>query len=185
MFMRRVFPRERGRDLPTLPGFGVWVNGQNPDGNDKRPEYAVPQVQGPVRSTASAATVQREQVQPDTRPVGAGKSRPPDTEKRMSIRSLAGLLLILATCPLAAHAADPPEYPDHTDLSHFLDGAGEQCPIRAVADWQVRRRHVVANLERVLGPLPGRDRRVPLDVKVVGEVRVGNLLRRSLTFQSD
>ena len=36
-----------------------------------------------------------------------------------------------------------------------------------------------------MGPLPGSANRVPLDVRVVEETRVGTLLRRKLTYQSD
>lgn len=86
---------------------------------------------------------------------------------------------------LAGHASPPVDYPDHTDLSHYRDDGGTVHPVRTVADWQVRRRHIVANLQRVLGPLPGPQRRVPLDVKVVEETRVGALVRRRITYQSD
>ena len=54
-----------------------------------------------------------------------------------------------------------------------------------MADWEVRRRHVLANVQRVMGPFPSQLRRVPLDVKVIEEKRVGNLIRRKLSFQSD
>ncbi len=78
-----------------------------------------------------------------------------------------------------------PEYPDHTDLTKVRDRAGVLRPIQSVADWQLRRQHVLASMERVMGALPGPVRRVPLDVKVLDEVKVGTLLRRKITFQSD
>lgn len=77
------------------------------------------------------------------------------------------------------------EYPDHTDLSHYRDRDGKQYPITRVADWNIRRQHVVENLQRVLGPLPSPMRRVPVDVKTLEEKRVGSLLRRKITYQSD
>jgi dienelactone hydrolase len=76
-------------------------------------------------------------------------------------------------------------YPDHTDLSHYRDEDGKPHPIKSVADWERRRRHIRQNIERVMGPLPGQARRVPLTVKIVDEVRVGDLVRRKITFQSD
>ena len=33
-----------------------------------------------------------------------------------------------------------------------------------------------------MGPLPGDDKRVPLDVRQVEELRVGKLLRRKITY---
>jgi dienelactone hydrolase len=77
----------------------------------------------------------------------------------------------------------PISYPDPTDLSHYRDLGGQKHPIRTRADWEVRRRHVLDNVQRVMGPLPSR--RVPLDVKIVEEKRVGDLVRRKLTYQSD
>lgn len=78
-----------------------------------------------------------------------------------------------------------PEYPDHTDLSHYLDEKGNPHPLQNVADWKVRRRHIVESIERVMGPLPGPEQRVPLQVKVIEEKRAGTLVRRAITFQSD
>ena len=77
------------------------------------------------------------------------------------------------------------EYPDHTDLSHYRDREGRQHPIKSAADWQIRRGHIITNIERVMGPLPGPRRRVPLDVKILEEKRVGALIRRKITYQSD
>jgi dienelactone hydrolase len=76
-------------------------------------------------------------------------------------------------------------YPDHTDLSHYRDREGRKHAIRTPADWEIRRRHVVENMQRVMGPFPAKKWRVPLDVKLVEEKRVGELVRRKLTYQSD
>src|SRR5690349_19483446 len=86
----------------------------------------------------------------------------------------------------AAHAQTPvPEYPDHTDLSHYRDAGGQTRPIKTVADWNIRRQHIISHLERVMGPLPDLVRRVPLQVKVLDEKRVGSLVRKTITYQSD
>ncbi|MCE9531092.1 MAG: alpha/beta fold hydrolase [Planctomycetes bacterium] len=81
--------------------------------------------------------------------------------------------------------APPVAYPDHTDVAHYRDREDRKQPIRTVADWEIRRQHVVANVERVMGQFPSQMRRVPLDVKVVEEKRVGDLIRRKVTYQSD
>ncbi len=78
-----------------------------------------------------------------------------------------------------------PPYPDHTDLRTYRDTAGKDHPIKTKADWAIRRQHVVEGLERVTGPLPSPLRRVPLNIKVVGEQKVGDLVRRQITYQSD
>ncbi|MBM3993006.1 MAG: DUF2920 family protein [Planctomycetes bacterium] len=78
-----------------------------------------------------------------------------------------------------------PSYSDHTNLSTYRDRDGKDRPIKTLDDWQIRRRHVVAHLQRVMGPLPSPLRRVPVDVKVVDERRIGKFTLRSITYQSD
>ena len=87
-------------------------------------------------------------------------------------------------------AAVPPNYPDHFDLLRVLDGGGNSggdgVTAKSAEQWAPRRRHIVAALERVMGPLPNPARRVALDVKVVEEVKLEDgLVRRKLSYQSD
>ena len=78
-----------------------------------------------------------------------------------------------------------PEYPNHQDLSFVLGRDGMKRDIKTLADSAERREHILRHFQRVTGPLPSPMRRVPLDVKVVEEIKVGNLTRRKLTYQSD
>ncbi|MBC7816207.1 MAG: alpha/beta fold hydrolase [Planctomycetaceae bacterium] len=78
-----------------------------------------------------------------------------------------------------------PEYPNHQDLSFVLDSIGAKHAIKFPGDWFDRCDHIVRHFQRVAGPLPSLLRRVPLDVKVLEEVKVGTLTRRKLSFQSD
>ncbi len=77
------------------------------------------------------------------------------------------------------------EYPTHQDLAFVLDRDSVKQPIKTSADWARRREHIVRHFQRVTGPLPSPLRRVPLDVKVIEEVKVGSLTRRKLSYQSD
>ena len=52
-------------------------------------------------------------------------------------------------------------------------------------DWQLRRRQIVAGLEKVMGPLPQPATPVPLDVEVLQEHHVDDLVRRKLTYHTD
>jgi acetyl esterase/lipase len=83
-------------------------------------------------------------------------------------------------------AADPTQHaPNHHDLSHFIDDARRPQPIKSVADWELRRKSVNAGMQTVMGSLPGESFRVPLDVKLIDEQRVGKLTRRRISFQAD
>lgn len=91
--------------------------------------------------------------------------------------------IALLSCAGAAERVLPP-YREHQDLSYYLDAAGARHPIKTSADWKIRRKQVLAGMEAVMGPLPGPEMRVPLDVKVEEEVRVGDLVRRKITYRT-
>lgn len=101
--------------------------------------------------------------------------------------SLRGLFILgafaLATAVGASNSPLRP-YREHQDLSYYLDAAGARHPIKTSADWETRRKHVVAGMQAVMGPLPGPEMRVPLDVKIEEEVRVGELVRRKITYRT-
>lgn len=84
-----------------------------------------------------------------------------------------------------ANAPDVPVYPEHQDLSYYLDPAGNHRPINSAKDWEIRRRHVLAHLQRVMGDVPSEDRRVPLNVEYTVTKRVGDVTRHLITFQSE
>jgi dienelactone hydrolase len=106
-------------------------------------------------------------------------------------------LLVIGSCTLAVGWAaavgqgdarsepDPrraPSYRDHTRLMVVRDGEGHERPVRDRGDWDVRRAHVLAHFQEVAGPLPGGERRVPLDVQVVSTEKESGFVRKKITF---
>jgi pimeloyl-ACP methyl ester carboxylesterase len=100
-----------------------------------------------------------------------------------SIPVLVSLGVALA-CIVPARSAEqePPFYPDKTNLLVWRDAEGKEHPVRTAADWTKRREHILANMQRVMGPLPGPERKVPLDVKVTEERKAARWVRKKLTF---
>ncbi|MEI8384023.1 MAG: alpha/beta fold hydrolase [Planctomycetota bacterium] len=93
-----------------------------------------------------------------------------------------------ASCVLAAdsdHPAPDIDYPDHANLTYFRDANGQSHSIQTPAGWEQRRQHIVANLQRVMGPLPAPKKQINLDYKVIEEVRVSDQVRKKISFQSD
>jgi hypothetical protein len=88
---------------------------------------------------------------------------------------------------LSALAAPPalPDYPDHANLETVRDGEGKLVPVASKADWGVRRDHVLGGMQQAMGPIPGPERRVPLDVRVLEETDQGDFLRRKIDFASE
>ena len=65
------------------------------------------------------------------------------------------------------------------------DGRGRELPIGGPADWDVRRDHILAHFQEVAGPLPGGERRVPLEMQVVEEARERGFVRKKITFATE
>jgi dienelactone hydrolase len=96
----------------------------------------------------------------------------------------------IAFCLLAAtvaRAAEPktPVYRDQTRLLVYLDAEGKEHAITRAADWPRRRAHILANLQRVMGELPGEKARVPLAVEVTETVRTADYVRKKLTYAAE
>jgi len=70
-------------------------------------------------------------------------------------------------------------------LLQFRDDAGAIKTVKTAADWEKRRAEIVRGMQEVMGKLPGKERRVPLNVKVEEEADAGNYLRRLITYQSE
>jgi dienelactone hydrolase len=98
-------------------------------------------------------------------------------------RPLALFLLLLAVH--LATAQDPPAKLDRDRLMFFADDAGKIQPVQSVADWQKRRASILTAMQSIMGPLPSKDKRCPLDMKVEQEVDCDTYVRRLISYQSE
>jgi hypothetical protein len=123
--------------------------------------------------------------------------RPPHSPaaKRARAGTLIALLALLAwgcgsppAGSLASEAAPDtatPPYPDHTRLLVVRDTQGNERPVKTAADWEIRRGHILAHLQEVMGPLPGKERRVAVDVRVTETHRERGYVRQKISFASE
>jgi dienelactone hydrolase len=96
------------------------------------------------------------------------------------------LLVVLSLLQIAAVAADRvPQYSEHQDLSYYLDSQGRRHPIRTIADWEIRRSHILAHMQTVMGPLPRPAHPVPLNVEILNEKKLDHLVRRKIAYHTD
>lgn len=97
-------------------------------------------------------------------------------------------ILALVFCEISigtwadAPAPDAVNYPDHSNLLVIRDAQGHERPVKTKQDWAVRRQHIRANIELIMGPLPDDSRRVPLNVQVVSEESTDKYIRRKVKF---
>ncbi|NDD37091.1 MAG: alpha/beta fold hydrolase [Verrucomicrobia bacterium] len=125
-------------------------------------------------------------------PDALDRKTPTDFERREDIRysTTDGAFVISYAQGFPVGRFEPaptaPSYADRFDLLRVIAADGKTGVAESSADWEPRRRHIAAALERVMGPFPNPAKRVALDVKVQEEVKLeGGLLRRKLTYQSD
>jgi acetyl esterase/lipase len=100
--------------------------------------------------------------------------------------SLLSFFLGLAGLAVADGARpELPRYDDHTNLLVVRDANGRETPVHKAVDWQVRRAHILAHVQEVMGPMPGAERRVPLDVQILETIDEPAYVRQKITYASE
>src|SRR5258707_9650184 len=91
------------------------------------------------------------------------------------IQAVLMLPLIWITA-LPAHAAQTaiPRHLVRTNLLSYQTSSGEVLPVQSIPDWQNRRASILHAMQEVMGPLPGPEKRCPLEVRVEEEVDCGS-----------
>lgn len=92
------------------------------------------------------------------------------------------IALLLGAASGADAPCAAPFYADKTNLMMYLGNDGAERPVTTVAEWRKRRAHVLANMQRVMGPLPDVSGRVPLDIEVVEETDHPAYTMKRITF---
>lgn len=91
--------------------------------------------------------------------------------------SLLLLSLSLLSQPLLAQG------PGKLDRSNVL--LSSSANVKSVEDWQPLRASILERMQQIMGPLPGTDKRCPLEVRVEEETDCGDHLRRLISYQSE
>jgi dienelactone hydrolase len=95
------------------------------------------------------------------------------------------LLNVTILFVLDAQAACPPFYADKMNLMVYTDVNGIVHPVKTAEDWQKRREHILSNIQLVMGPLPDVSNKVPLDMRIVEEVKLAKVKRRKIMFATE
>lgn len=79
----------------------------------------------------------------------------------------------------------PSRFPDPSQLLVYRDGQGGLQPVESPLDWGLRRQQILENMQQVMGPLPGPERRVPLDIQVLEQVELEDYVRQKITYAAE
>jgi hypothetical protein len=74
---------------------------------------------------------------------------------------------------------------DRNNLLLYRLGDGSVRPVQSRSDWEKRRAEIVRGMHEVMGPLPGAEKRCPLDLRVEDETDAGSYVRRFVTYASE
>lgn len=101
-------------------------------------------------------------------------------------RSTAFFVLAVAVAMPSLHADEVPTPRLPRDkLLVFRGPNNEPLPVKTQADWLKRRAEILTGAQAVMGQLPGKEKRCPLDAKVEEEVDCGSFVRRFVTYASE
>lgn len=93
-------------------------------------------------------------------------------------------LSILCQLALAEEFLNPSRLP-RTNLLLYHNAKGELAHVTNKSDWIKRRAEILHGMQIIMGPLPGNQKRCPLDVKVDAEFDCGTYVRQLLTYASE
>lgn len=98
--------------------------------------------------------------------------------------TIVGAALLGGWLSTPAQVPDPTRLP-RTNLLVYRTRRGKVREIDSRSDWKRRREEILAGTQLIMGPLPGREKRVPLKAEVIEEVNCGAYLRRLIEFPSE
>ncbi|MFA6561509.1 MAG: alpha/beta hydrolase [Verrucomicrobiia bacterium] len=102
-----------------------------------------------------------------------------------SVLILTGLTAVAPAAETGSAQSNRPPRLDRNNLLIYRNARGEVAPVKIVADWQKRRAVILAAMQEVMGPLPGKAKRCPLDMKVEDETDCGTYVRKLITYASE
>src|SRR5262245_47495433 len=94
---------------------------------------------------------------------------------------------LVASClldflPVTGARPEAPFYSDKTNLLIYRDSEGKNHSITSPDQWEIRRRHILTNMQEVMGPLPAASHKVSFDAQVSEETATSLYVRKKLTF---
>ena len=74
---------------------------------------------------------------------------------------------------------------DRTNLLLYHGPSGNVRTAKTEADWEIRRSEILAAMQSVMGLLPGKEKRCPLEVSIQETNDCGSFIRQLLTYVSE
>ncbi len=98
---------------------------------------------------------------------------------------LCSKLLTILACQ-EVRGKDPmslPFYPDKMELLRWIDDSGQIHPINTREDWQLRREHILAGMQLVMGQLPSAESKIALEMQELESEELPTVTRKKILYQ--
>lgn len=93
-------------------------------------------------------------------------------------------LIVLALFNLCA-GQPVPFYADKLNLTVYQDDSGADRAVATPHDWEVRREHLLENMQQVMGYLPPDREKVPLDIHVEVETDTPKYVQKKISYAAE
>jgi len=97
------------------------------------------------------------------------------------LKRLVFVPLLVACTALAGTSGRLPR----TNLLVYHRSNGTTGPVKSKADWKKRRSEIVQGMQQIMGPLPGKEKRCPLAMKIEQETDCGNYTRQLISYAAE
>ena len=104
---------------------------------------------------------------------------------RVSVGTLWPAFFCISSALHGAEVVVPLSRLPRTNLLVYQNRRAELIPVKSKGDWLKRRAAIVAGMQAIMGPLPGAEKRCPLELKMDSEVDCGSYMRRFITYASE
>lgn len=96
-------------------------------------------------------------------------------------------LLVIASLLSSLRAADIPPIRglSRTNLLEYHASDGSKRIAKTANEWSARREEALKGFQQIAGPLPGKEKRCDLDVRIDEEADCGSYVRRAITYASE
>ncbi len=98
----------------------------------------------------------------------------------------ASLLCVFSAAAVGAQPIpSPPVRLPSTNLLIYGAGNGTLQPVQTKQDWEKRRAQILKRMQMIMGPLPGPEKRCPVDVQFREEADCGSYRRQFITYAAE
>jgi len=100
-------------------------------------------------------------------------------------RTKGWILTCVCLAYVSAAADNAPERLSRTNLLIYHQSDRRVAPVRNKGDWEKRRAEILKGCQEIMGPLPGKEKRCSLDLKIEAEKDRETYIERFVTYASE